>query len=550
MTTDETCDDPASVRELVRAYDRARAAADELGPLVWTRSRPCAWWSLRLPRSTLLTRFYLSRHIDRSLGALVRGYNAREALGTLDDAMQRDRDLCAAYRRSLRIPSQLVAVLAYGMAALVIAQVLVSKSEEFEDTLAWIVAVHAAEFEQVDTDLARETLGLAAKTVSGSPATLVDVVDRSMDMSVLTGFVALAAAVFVVYVTTRMLVPAFRLKRQLLCLADQAEFGVRDTATGWFVDKSVGAYARERAVFRAVGARPPAEWPVDLIILAGPPILLLCIAVGYARFEAGFLYPLTVSSWFLAAAALRARWLDTCRRGRNIAAPLGGGTGAVGANPPFVVRVAGGRHVEGRAVPEVAALPVLAAILVPFVLNVVVIRPFYYVENAVASALEVVVPAFLPWLVAGSWHRLAKTTRQIEGTLRAGARGRGPLRAWASVVLFVSVVLAPVVVTRDLWALGGLLHDRPRRNRARRLAALGVVVPLLNLLFLKLVSTSLAAVGPLHPPRTGWLFALTGSLVVLGYGALLGAVQWAQNLLLPTCGELTAFGRCDGPGRQ
>ncbi|MEV4742279.1 hypothetical protein [Streptomyces sp. NPDC049555] len=61
------------------------------------------------------------------------------------------------------------------------------------------------------------------------------------------------------FVTTRPFASAFRLKRQLLCLADQTELTYRDCAASWFVNKSVGAYAQERLVFASVGKgnRPP-----------------------------------------------------------------------------------------------------------------------------------------------------------------------------------------------------------------------------------------------------------------------------------------------------
>ncbi|WBB79849.1 hypothetical protein O7606_00070 [Micromonospora sp. WMMD882] len=546
MTGDEPpAEDLASVRGLLRGYDRARAGAAELRPVVWSRSRPCVWWSWWLPRPTLLTRFYLSRHIERSLGALEREYHAREALGKLNDAERGDRELCAAYHRSLRTPRQLVAVLAYVVAALVVAQILVVKSEYFEDLVSRIVWTEENAVRDSEEDRAREALRLVAKTFSGSPATSVDVVDRTMGMTGTAVVVLFAAVIFVAYLSTRMLVPAFRLKRQLLCLADQTGWGVRDTAAGWFVNKSVGAYARERAVFQKAGARPPAEWPIDLIILAAPPVLLVSIAVGYVRFAEGYAYPLALSVWFFAAFALRVGWLYSCNRRRHTAPEPGAddGSDGFGRIPPFVARGADGSRVEGRTVLGVAAWPVLVVILAPFLDNV---APWLSgLGTEVISLTFDLVLAALPWLVIGIWHWLTVTTGRIEEAFRRDPSPRAPRRVWVSMLLFASVVLSPVAVTRDLRRLGELLEDPSRRTRLRRLAGLSVVVPVLVLSFWASLGVLLSdpdgpASGLLYP-----VFAVTGTLMVFAYGAILGAVQWAQNLLLPTCATLTPFGRCD-----
>jgi hypothetical protein len=274
-------------------------------------------------------------------------------------------------------------------------------------------------------------------------------------------------------------------------------------------------------------------------------VLLVSIAVGYVRFAEGYAYPLALSVWFFTAFALRVGWLYSCNQRRHAAPEPGADDGldGFGRVPPFVARGADGSRVEGRTVLGVAAWPVLVVILAPFLDNV---APWLSnLGPEVISLTFDLVLAALPWLVIGSWHRLTVTTRRIEEAFRRDPSPPAPRRVWVSMLLFASVVLSPIAVTRDIRRLSELLDDPSRRARLRWLANLGVVVPVLVLSFWASLGVLLSDPDGTASGLLYLVFAVTGTLMVFAYGTILGAVQWAQNLLLPTCATLTAFGRCE-----
>jgi hypothetical protein len=108
------------------------------------------------------------------------------------------------------------------------------------------------------------------KSAGLDSGSVLDAAGQIADLNPVALLILTASMLFGGYLVARPLVPAFRLKRQLLGLVDQSELGVADTAASWYVTKAVGSYDLERAVFARLGEQPPRELSFDLVVLAIP----------------------------------------------------------------------------------------------------------------------------------------------------------------------------------------------------------------------------------------------------------------------------------------
>jgi hypothetical protein len=339
------------------------------------------------------------------------------------------------------------------------------------------------------------------------------------------GILALSVIIFVCgYVATRPFVSSFRLKRQILGLAGQHDLGVRDTASSWYVNKSVGAYEEERRFFAALDRQPPMEQSVDLMTLLFPPLCIMVIAalVGWAAGPWAPLplrqlsYPfygrwalLALMLWTAILGILRLLWLRDCQRGRA----------GQRCPPPLVGYVpgSGGGYVESRPLTEAVAWPL---------------------------AIGLLAGVFYPPFGAISFYRFALTAdrfRVTTGERRPRSRGGHPL---ITAVAFASIVLTPIVLVVHLWRLTSLL-EKVNERVYRTLAILAC-------------SALLVIVGPgvvLYRVTVGDWKELTGlvffaMLPTVVYAALIAAIQHCQNYLLETRAERVPYGKCESKWKR
>jgi hypothetical protein len=518
------------VHQLLEIYDRAMHQATSLPLIVWVPCRPSQWRLLRpayrLPRLTLGTRILLIRHIDRSLATLEHRYKAREALGSLSAEQTEDRDMCRKYRESLPLGRFVWTMIAFAVPALVLSSVLDDLAGHLASLPFYGVSLEARGKKIQDIIGA-----LASATASGGNIREVtQVITRGLNMSVADLVVLLVVVFLVGYVLVRPFVPAFRLKRQILNLADQCDHDVRDTASSWHVNKSVGTYQQERKVFAALGYRPPTEHPLDLVVLIFPIICLTVLAATMAAVSIGeaprngIVYGLIVALWSLwltGLGILRGVWLWSTWRGRQDP-----------EQTPPLVGVAGGTggYVESRPVTEVVAWPSAAALLATLLVGVL-LRALPQYPGAIPLAA-----LLYPPLAAIPFYRFALTGDRLHvaAATRNGCpsrRGRPLLAALA----FASIIATPIVVLVHLRRLTTLLgvHE-PMCRRYRTIAAL--TSPLL------LVLTILVL---MNKPLAMAIFG--AALIMMLYALFMGAIQRCQNRLVAE-GDLATpvrYGLCE-----
>lgn len=91
--------------QLLHAYELAMLEASRLPLFVLVPTAPLrpgfAGRLAQVPRPRWFLRWFLTRHIRRTLEALGRRYNARAAFGTLPPAMRRDQEAAQSYLDSL-----------------------------------------------------------------------------------------------------------------------------------------------------------------------------------------------------------------------------------------------------------------------------------------------------------------------------------------------------------------------------------------------------------------------------------------------------------------
>ncbi|WP_141746583.1 hypothetical protein [Streptomyces sp. LUP30] len=353
----------------------------------------------------------------------------------------------------------------------------------------------------------------------------------AVDHAIHIGSAGLLVLVFIAFVTgyvaTRPLVSSFRLKRQILGLADQDGLGLNDTASSWYVNKSVGAYKQERKAFGALKRKPVPEKPVDLVILAFPPAFLLALAILLAwwvtkdtlqtatewqqswqewlpNLLAAYLYV----AWLGALGALRMMWLLSAFEGRR---------DGENRKAPFVGKMRhNGLYVEARPVIEAAAWPMASGLL------------------------------YLPWLfypVIGAihFHRI-----MLTGNRLLGHRGHCAVATLA----FISVVATPVIVSHQLWRFATL--DSSRRSKILAVVAFPALFMLPVAQVASAVAYSSSAVSSnADISASSWLFLCSvssGLLWALLYALVVAAVQKCQNSLIRKLADEVKSGQCEQAG--
>lgn len=507
------------VPRLLEMYSRALDDAAALPRFAMVPSRPSCWRVLRplsaLPRLTIGTHTLLVRHIDRNLATLIRCQSVKEALGGLTEEQRKDLASCMMFRNSLPPARIALVILAMMIPATVIALFLSPAVE-----LASVPHIRAERFNKAFQGLAKESLNLLT---AGGGGGLITAISDAIKLG-LQGVVAVVCLTLVTsYLVSRPLVSAFRLKRQILCLADQDVLEVQDTASSWFVNKSIGAYAQERWVSKALQLRrPPIERPLDLANLAFPALCLMLVAgwvawvIGSLLIEAllgrdaglwlfGLYLSLYMLIWLVGLSLLRFKWLRAAWSGRQSTKRL---------EPPLVHVTSNGDYVESRPVIEAAAWPL-------------------------ASGLAFLTLLVYPVLGVMQFNRLARTGDRLRAEIarRQGrsVRGGHPLLA---TVAFASVIATPIVVSVHLWRLCALLGRCPTTRKYRTLAILAclqmsAVIPIFRILSEDTSDLQFVA------------FFVYFSLATLLYPLLLAAIQRCQNRLAREFATPVPYGRCD-----
>ncbi|MET8627087.1 hypothetical protein ABZW30_25560 [Kitasatospora sp. NPDC004669] len=494
-------------------YERALEETESVPlVLIMTHYRQARWRLLkpfsRQPRMALGVRTLLIRHITRSLLTLERQYHVREALGELSPEQDRDRASCVAYRSSLPPQRFILTVIFFAVPAIVITSALSRLTGKLLNV-------------RLRDSVEEISRGVIALVTGGSGAELPQDIGDAIDLGA-RGLLLLLSIIFAAgYLATRPFVSSFRLKRQILCLAHQDTIKVRDTASSWYVNKSVGCYEQERAVFRALDRKPVVERPADLVILAFPMVCLFLLAFlfGWVQWNNGEVYVLFTGQygwresliqmlvdlsfvlWLTGLASLRLSWLWSVKRDRE----------SPPKNPsPPLTAVADHAYVEARPLSEAAAWPLVTGF-------------FLW--------------CLFPPLSAFFFHRLALTGTRLHA--EAAAPGKRHRRGHPVVMTlaFASIIATPIPLCLLLWQSASLLGPGADHRRYRTLAA--TACPALFVLPVAWFYFYCYSDQAIWEIELGFLLGV--ALMVL-YTLLIAAVQRCQNCLVLRLGSPVPYG--------
>jgi hypothetical protein len=349
------------VTGLLRDYDRLLLEADHAPPFVWIRTRPARpgrWldpW--RLPRTTLLLRYFVRAHVRHGVESLRRRLSAERALGDSSPGLERDHEAVVRYEQALPPTHARVIVVALaagvfvlGRLALQFAGTALSSVPAFTHVQRGELLAHESEAHQPialrgEAQTLMRRLGDSLTEGVPSPAKVMDVLlsARLEDIAVV-----MVSTAFALYIALRPCIPAFRLKRMLFNVGADSE-ALRMTTARWSVPRRTGIYTSEERVFGWLGTRPPREPPFDLIVSA----LLCAVPLGIgvylltrARLEPAWVgwvvydWTLVIALLLVSVACLRVAWLFSTWRSRDRAdVPL---------RPPYDLRLSDGRYVAVR----------------------------------------------------------------------------------------------------------------------------------------------------------------------------------------------------------
>jgi hypothetical protein len=383
-----------AILSLLADYDRLLLLTEHMGPLVWVRTRPSRGTRVdlwRVPRLTVLVRFFMRLHVRRGVQGLHRRLSAERALGA-NTAISADEEAVRLYAEAVPPTHGRAFAVAFAAGVLVVGRLAVQYAGEILSRIPDLANRSFSPGPSVGADRPIEVTGDAQRLVRRlgesltegvpSPGKLVDAL-----LSARLGDVAIvvAAASLAVYVVLRPWVPSFRFKRMLLNVGgDMTATGV--TTERWSTASRTGVFAAEESVFGSLGTRPPREFPLDLVVsalLCVVPIGLGAYLMTRARWQpvwAGWLYfdvTLQLGLLLVFIGAARLAWLMRTWRRRC--------RGREAANPPYEMQLADDRRVVVRD-PLAAALIVY---LVPQAFPVwlaVVVRDVRRVRRARARA--------------------------------------------------------------------------------------------------------------------------------------------------------------------
>ena len=303
----------SSVSELLRVYQAVLDAIDALPPIVTARFGISPMRAL-YPRWPL--RYFATRHIERTLEALVRRHHARTALGLADEQEQGDREAVEEFQQSLpaqkhRLYLTLIALatvlIGWRVARLTLKALLVGTTEGQARSQAII-----------------DKIGQSLELKASSASSMLEVMINSGLQAMMLTTVGLSLSL---YVILRPMVPAFNIKRLLFDLSPRIQEFRKSTSLRWSKQLTTGAYYQEAQVFGRLGAKRPREFPFDLVVsflglvpwtLAG--ILTLRVAAHILARSSGFTFEI-VGGLILVFVSLRLAWLLATWHRRSVVRP-------------------------------------------------------------------------------------------------------------------------------------------------------------------------------------------------------------------------------------
>jgi len=424
--------------ELLAVYQGVLDSVDDLPlvPMVLRNHRGRLHYR---PRTKWPVRYFVVRHLQRTLASLTRRYSARAALGQQADGEQQDREAVREFQQSLPPDRQKIYFLVLIAAIVVVFRYIISA-----------VAVVLRQFSAAGTHRldVKQLLDISGKIVGAltANATALDVaVNAVLGGGIVNCGVLMLGVMLSTYVLLRPLMPAFRLKRMLFNLAPELQGRHRSAVARWSVSQSTGLYERERSVFAQLGTRPPTEFPLDLAVSSLALVLPLVLCALWVRDAIGTpeLPPELRTGDFgrmacaLVAVLVRLGWLWRTWRRRQL--------GRSGPYTPYELRIR-----AGRAIAKVEQ-PVGVRLLVLLLFSV-----FLAVVGYVMTALGMPVPPAIAgltfcWLVALMavslpWsYRIKRELRDLDRSYEADKTRRGPLRSLLIMTMGQLISLVPFV---------------------------------------------------------------------------------------------------------
>jgi hypothetical protein len=435
------------------------------------------WW--RLPRPKFGVEMLVLFHITRTVDSLLREYAARAALGELDDAGIRQREMLTTFRASLRPVKWRWYVVGAAAAAALLSRILLEVVANSFDVLVFGLKADVLSDSQVAT--LRDTLdGVATASSSLSGASLPQLVAKLTEAGGSALFVLATTVLVATYCVLRPASTAFRVKRQLFNLADEPADALSSTTSTWHVSRSVGLYKSEQEILVAAGARGAWEKPFDLLVSA-----LATLLVGW-----------TFASFYLSDDAVPMS--DRLATATLIAFAV-------------TLRFAWLRHMHMQRHRPVQTWRSPSGGLLPVTRRIVDIRP---ATEAAGIAIGLVTAPIV-------WHRLSRQLTDLSREANAQRRGwpkRGTyLLAPLSALAVIS--FSPLVFATRAWRLARLM---PRGLRDSGVLALAAITAL-----------SLAGwVGFLATAEASTISDAAFLLLWLTIPAGVGATQWVQNDLV------------------
>ena len=240
-------------KKLLGAYQETLDVAEELPAVVWVR-----WGGkglgrfLKVPYLRWFLRYFLTHHINKSLGTLNRRLHAIAALANDPDVNKADRETVKLYLQSLPPPPYKRLAFTVVIAAVLVALPLRSFGNVL-DVLPLVGAMMRVDITYVARAFAGTEFGETVR------ATLVLLLALSVVGALLTS--------------------PFGLKRLLFNLYPATKERIASTAARDHALSVEGLYALEERVFREVGLRRPKEGQWDLLFLTFVLMLLLLLSM-------------------------------------------------------------------------------------------------------------------------------------------------------------------------------------------------------------------------------------------------------------------------------
>ena len=335
--------------ELLDAYEQTLNAVDNLGPVVMVSSRSF----LRFPRPTGFLRTFTVHHIERTLDAVCRRYDARTAL-RLDAPEDDDHRAARSYRASLPPIRRRT----YALALIALAIVLASMT--LPPFVAW--------FDVGGSSTRVSDFISALESLATNPVAVDSLLDQLRHANYDVFGYVISGVLFIIYVLLRPVSAVFRVKRMLFNSYPDVE-RLSAVPMSLAVRRTTGLYALEEQLFRHIGARRPPEFPFDLFVSA---LAMPFFLIGFSK-DLDSPDPITVVVAVIVEILILVRlaWLFQTWRRRSSSQP-----GSIGS-----VIVSGASR---RAAPAWALALGILSVLVGLS---VVYPPFLFLFPAVAALL-------------------------------------------------------------------------------------------------------------------------------------------------------------------